>query len=263
MTPRRPLALRVGAVLLGAVLLACQPSPASVELTVYGAASLTDALAVVETAYEAANPGINLLVATDSSATLRTQIEEGAPVDVFLSADTDHPAALVGAGLAPSIVTYARNTLALVVPLANPAQIGTAVDIARPGVQMIAAGPEVPVTAYARRVVSNLAALPRYPPNFVNAYVANVVSEEENVRALLARIELNEGDGGFVYRTDALASDLVTAVPIPAEANVTAAYGACVLAGSGHTSQARAFLDWLAGPEGFDILADFGFVVAP
>jgi molybdate transport system substrate-binding protein len=239
-------------------------APASVEpfeLTVFGAASLTDALAEIESVYEAERPGANLVIATDSSAALRTQIEEGAPADVFLSADSAHPAALAEAGLASSDpVRYAGNSLALVVPGGNPAGIESPVDLATPGVLVIAAGPEVPITAYTAEVVANLAALPGYPANFAEAYAANVASEEENVRAVLNRIELNEGDAGFVYETDALASDAVTVVDIPEEANTAATYAGCVIAASEHLAEAEAFLAWLTGPDGQSILAEFGFV---
>jgi molybdate transport system substrate-binding protein len=270
---------RLTTLVLALALAACSPSAsaspstsaeptatpeASVEafdLTIFGAASLTDALAEIETTYEAATPGANLVISTESSATLRTQIEEGAPADVFLSADTSNPDALAEAGLtAGDPVPYAGNSLALVVPDANEAGISSPADLATAGVQIIAAGPEVPITGYAAEVVATLAELPDYPAGFADAYAANVVSEEENVRGVLNRIELNEGDAGFVYQTDALGSSEVTAIEIPEAANTHATYAGCVIAGSAHEAQAEAFLAWLTGPDGQAILADFGFV---
>jgi molybdate transport system substrate-binding protein len=239
-------------------------APASAEpfeLTIFGAASLTDALAEIESVYEVERRGANLVIATDSSAALRTQIEEGAPADVFLSADTGNPDALAEAGLTSGDpVRYAGNSLTLVVPVGNPAGIESPADLATPGVLIIAAGPEVPITAYATEVVANLAALPGYPAGFAEAYAANVASEEENVRAVLNRIELNEGDAAFVYQTDALASDAVEVVDIPEEANTAATYAGCVVAASDQLGEAEAFLDWLTGPRGQALLADFGFV---
>jgi molybdate transport system substrate-binding protein len=232
----------------------------SFELTIFGAASLTDALTEIESVYESERPGADLVIATDSSAALRTQIEEGAPADVFLSADTGNPDELAEAGLSGEPIRYAGNSLALVVPVGNPAGIQTPADLATPGVLIIAAGPEVPITAYATEVVANLAALPGYPAGFAEAYAANVASEEENVRAVLNRIELNEGDAAFVYQTDALASDAVEVVDIPEEANTAATYAGCVVAASDQLGEAEAFLDWLTGPRGQALLADFGFV---
>jgi molybdate transport system substrate-binding protein len=237
------------------------PSIEPFELTIFGAASLADALAEIESVYEAEKPGADLVIATDSSAALRTQIEEGAPADVFLSADTGNPDALAEAGLTSGDpVRYAGNSLALVVPVGNPAGIESPADLATPGVLIIAAGPEVPITAYATEVVANLAALPGYPAGFAEAVAANVASEEENVRAVLNRIELNEGDAAFVYQTDALASDAVAVVDIPTEANTAATYAGCTIAASEELAEAEAFLAWLIGPEGQAILGDFGFV---
>jgi molybdate transport system substrate-binding protein len=249
------------AVLAACFAFAACGSPADTELTVFAAASLTDVLVEVETAYENGNPGIDLVIATDSSAGLRTQIEEGAPADIFLSADTASPEGLAEAGLTEGDpVDFAGNSLALVVPSANQAGIQSPADLATDGVQVIAAGPEVPITEYVAEVIANLAALPDYPDGFAEAYAANVVSEEENVRAVLGKIELNEGDAGFVYQTDALASDDVAAIEIPEEANTNALYAGCVIADSDHLEQAEAFLAWLAGAEGQAILGEFGFV---
>ena len=248
----------VGVALL---LAACQPTVAeTVELTTFGAASLSDVLATIEEEYEADAPGIDLVIATDSSTALRTQIEEGAPADVFLSADTANPAALVEGELAREAVEFAANTIALVVPVENPAGIESPADLATAGAQIIAAGPEVPITGYVTEVVANLAAMPDYPAAFADAYAANVVSQEDNVSGVLAKIELGEGDAGFVYQTDARASSEVLLIPIPEEANVHAVYAGCVTADSRHGPEATAFLDWLAGPEGQSILAEYGFV---
>lgn len=233
----------------------------TVELTVYGAASLKEALAAVETAYEVAIPGIALTIATDSSATLRTQIEQGAPADLFLSADEQNPQALVDAGLTDgAAVDFASNTLVIVVPLDNPAGIATPADLARPGVKIVAAGDEVPISGYARQLVDRLAALDGYPADFASAYAANVVSKEENVKAVVAKVELGEADAAIAYVTDAAASaGRVAAIAIPPGANVAATYAGVVVKASPHTAAAHAFLDWLAGPEGPAILATFEF----
>lgn len=238
--------------------------PGPVELTVYGAASLREPLAAIETAYEAATPGTRLTIATDSSATLRTQIEQGAPADLFLSADERNPRALVDGGLVDGgAVDFAGTALAIVVPPDNPAGLVTPADLARPGVKIVAAGDEVPITGYAEQLLANLAGLPGYPPGFVAACAANVVSREENVKAVLAKVELGEADAAVVYATDARSSARVRVVEIPVAANVAARYAGVVLKGSAHVAEAHALLDWLTGPTGSGILASFGFEAGP
>jgi molybdate transport system substrate-binding protein len=236
----------------------------ALELTVYAAASLKGALETATTAYAGAVPGVTITLATDSSATLRTQIEQGAPADVFLSADESNPKRLVDAGLADgAAVAFAGNTLVVIVPSANPAGIATAADLAGDGVKIIAAGAEVPISKYAAQAVTNLSKQPGYPAGFVAAYGANVVSREDNVKAVVAKIELGEGDAAIVYATDAKASTRVGTVEIPAVANVPATYAGVVLKDSTHVDAARAFLAWLAGPGGQAVLTTFGFQPPP
>ena len=235
------------------------PSVAPAALTIFAAASLRDAIdAAVET-YEAANPGTTLVVATDSSAALATQIEQGAPADLFLSADLKNPQRLVEQGLTDgAAVPIAGNTLVVVVH-GDDNQITSPVQLADPGVDIIAAGDDVPITAYATQVVDNLAREPGYPADFAAAYQRNIVSREDNAQAIIAKLGLGEGAAAIVYATDAKASTTLVAIEIPPSANVTATYAGVVVRASGHPDAARAFLTWLAGPDGQAILAEFGF----
>jgi len=235
-------------------------SATSVELTVDAAASLKDAIAAIATAYATAAPGTTLTVSTDSSATLRTQIEQGAPADLFLSADAKNPQVLVDAGLtAGGIIAFASNRLTIVVPPDDPAGISTPADLARRGVKIVAAGYEVPITKYATQAVKNLGGLPGYPHDYAAAYAANVVSREDNVRSVVAKIELGEGDAGIVYLTDAAASNAIKTIELPPVANVVAMYAGVVVRSSAHRHEAKVFLDWLVGSGGQAILASFGF----
>ncbi len=253
-----------GLLLVALVAVGCTTSSGAndgVELTVYGAASLKGALESVRTAYSVAEPGVTLTIATDASSTLRTQIEQGAPADVFLSADESNPAALVDAGLTDgAAVDFAGNSLVVIVPTGNPASITTASDLARPGVKVIAAGDDVPIARYAAQVVANIAAVPSAPVGFATSYEANVVSREQNVKAVVAKIELGEGDAAIVYATDARASSKVETIALPAGVDVRATYAGVVVRSSDDVAAAHAFLDWLAGPAGAAVLADFGFV---
>ena len=236
------------------------PSAEPVELTIYGAASLKGALEAAKAAYETAYPGTTVTLSTGSSAALETQIEQGAPADVFLSADTTNPKKLVDAGLADgAAVTFAGNALTVIVPTANPADITSPRDLARSGVKVIAAGDEVPITKYATQLVDNLAKEAGYPADFAAKYIANIASKEEDVKSVVAKIEIGEGDAGIVYVTDAKASTKVTTIDVPPSANVPATYAGVVVKASKNAAAAKAFLDWFAGPDGQAILSSFGF----
>jgi molybdate transport system substrate-binding protein len=130
-------------------------------------------------------------------------------------------------------------------------------------VRVVAAGEEVPITGYATELVENLAREPGYPADFAAAYAANIVTREDNVKAVVAKIELGEGDAGVVYVTDAAASDAVSIVDVPTTADVAATYAGVVVKATRQPDAARAFLAWLAGPDGQAILSEFGFLPPP
>ena len=239
-------------------------SAAGGDLTIFAAASLKNMLAEAETAYEAANPGTDLTISTDSSAALETQIEQGAPADVFLSADTTNPQKLVDGGFASGeAIPFAGNELIVIVPTDNPAGIQSPADLAKDGLRVIAAGDEVPITKYATELVQNLAQQPDAAAGFAAAYAANVASKEDNVSAIVSKIELGEGDAGIVYVTDAAASDEVMPIDVPDAANVPATYAGVVVGESPNHDAAVAFLDWLTGPDGQEVLSSFGFLPPP
>jgi molybdate transport system substrate-binding protein len=228
---------------------------------VFAAASLTRVLQAADPAFESSHPGVTLTVSPGASSALRVQIEQGAPADVFLSADTVNAEALVSDGLASGpAIPFAGNELTMIVPVANPAHLTSPADLARPGIRIVAAGPQVPITKYAGQVVGRLAEQPGYGPDFAARYAANVVSHEDDVSAVVAKVALGEGNAAIVYETDARSSSQVRAIPIPAAANVPATYAGVVVASSAHVADARTFLDWLAGPGGQAILAQFGFL---
>jgi len=248
------------AVLAGCGLAATTRAPA---LIVVAAASLRDAGSAEADAYQR-RTGVPVLFSADSSAALRAQIEQGAEVDVFLSADTRNPEALAAAGRTDGdVVPFAGNRLAIVVPAGNPAGIASPFDLGRPGLKVIAAGDLVPISDYAARLIEALAGLPAAPPGLADGYAANVVSHEDSVSAVLSKIELGEGDAGIVYATDAAASSRVITLEIPAEADVVATYAGVVPDTAGWPEGGHAFLDWIVAPDGQAILARFGFLPAP
>jgi len=229
------------------------------DLTIYGAASLKGVLEKAQPAYEAAFPGTTLTISTDSSAALETQIEQG-PRRVFLSADTANPQS--SSTRAPPMGTPSSSQQRADDHRAadNPAGIQSPVDSPGPGVKVIAAGDEVPITKYASKLIANLASEAGYPADFAAGYAANVVSKEDNVKAVVAKVELGEGDAGIVYVTDAAASSAVATIDVPDAANVPATYAGVVVKASPNLAAGRAFLTWFAGSGGRAILAGFGFL---
>jgi molybdate transport system substrate-binding protein len=238
------------------------PAPGGpAELQVYAASSLKNVLVKLAEAYETANPGITLAVSTDASSALETKIEQGAPADVFLSADTKNPQKLVDGGFAAGDVRiFAGNQLAIITPADNPKGITAPLGLAKAGVKIIAAADGVPITTYTTQLLDGLAKLETYPDDFAARYAANVVSKEDNVGGIVAKVALGEGDAGVVYLTDAKAAKDVTVIAIPSEFNVAASYGAVAVKDAAHAAAADAFLAWLTSPEAQAILASFGFL---
>jgi molybdate transport system substrate-binding protein len=238
--------------------------PPVVTLTVFAASSLKGALDAAALAYEAYLPEVAITIATDSSAALATQIEQGAPADVFLSADTTNPVRLVAGGFADGNPrSFAGNALVIIVAPDNPGVVATPFDLAKAGLKVIAAGDDVPITKYATQLVKNLAALPGAPPSFEAAYAANVVSREDNVKAVVAKIELGEGDAAIAYGTDARTARDIATIDIPPASNVSVIYAGVVVKASPNRPYAHDFLAWLAAGDGRTILEAFGFLPAP
>jgi molybdate transport system substrate-binding protein len=241
---------------------AARSASATPSLTIYGASSLKAALPKVKSAYESARPGTTVTISTDSSTALETKIEQGAAADVFLAADMTNPQKLVDKGLAEGSVTpFAGNALTVIVPIGNPAAIASPVDLAKPGVRVIAAADSVPVTKYAADLVANLAQQPGYDADFATRYAANVVTKEDNVAAVVSKIELGEGDAAIVYVTDARGSAKVKEIAVPPGANVSASYGAVVIKAA-NVQAGQTLLRWLTGRDGQAILGSFGFLPA-
>ena len=246
---------RVLALLGVAALVGCQGATSD-ELTVYAAASLTDAFEELGAAY-ADETGVSVVLSFDASSALRTQITEGAPADVFASADLANVQALADEGLTdgdPAV--FARNALTIVTP-ADGDGADDWTDLATPGLRIVAAGEDVPITGYADELVANLAAHTDAPSGFADAYAANIVSREDNVRAVLTKIELGEGDAAIVYETDAASSDAVSVIAVPEDANVLAEYAVVTVANA--APGAADFAAWLLEETAQEILVSHGF----
>ena len=226
-------------------------------LRVFAAASLTDAFGEMAAAFEGLFPGTRVELAFAGSHVLRMQIEQGAPADVFASADPRHMESLAQAGLVAGQRYLAGNELVVIVPTGNPAGIESFADLAGAD-RLVIGSANVPVGAYAREVLRRAGEAERFH-DFERTVMGRVVSEESNVRLVRAKVELGEADAAIVYRSDALTGRVRT-VGIPSEYNVRARYLLGVVAGARNTGAAERWGEFAASPQGLRILARHGFL---
>jgi molybdate transport system substrate-binding protein len=231
-------------------------------LTVYAAASLTEAFTEMGTAFEASHPGVTVSLNFGGSQNLRTQIEQGAPVDVFASANQKEIDALVSQDLVrqSTVKVFLTNRLVVILPKDNPAGISSLEDLSQPGLKLVLAAEEVPAGSYARQALENLAV--RFGAHYRQQVLANVVSNEDNIRQVLTKVQLGEADAGIVYVSDAVAVPELLQVEIPADANVIAEYPITALAGSEVPELANEFVDYVLSPAGQATLEKWGFTPA-
>ena len=242
---------------LGMVIAACGGSrpenstasePAG-ELLVSAAASLTDAFGDVEAAFEAAQPEVDVVLNLGGSSSLREQILEGAPVDIFASANASNMERVVDGGLvygAPRV--FARNVLQVAVPSGNPAGIAGLQDFDREELLIGLCAEAVPCGAFAREALENA------------EVIAAIDTNEPDVRALLTKIEAGELDAGITYVTDvASTGGSVEGVDITAGFNVVAEYPIASLADAPNAGAAAAFIAFVVSDEGRAILDSHGF----
>jgi len=220
------------------------PRAHAAQLTVYAAASLTDAFPKLDPTQKYSFGGSN---------TLAAQITLGAPADVFASANTTLPAQLYAKGLCSKPVVFTRNRLVIVVPKANPSNIHGIYDLTKKGIKLDIAGSGVPVGSYTLQILKNM--------NLTTAVLANVVSKETDVREVLAKVALGEADAGFVYSTDAkTVPGKVIALKVPAWAQPKVQYGACIVSRSQNKVAAQAFINKLVSKAGQTTLISYGFL---
>lgn len=238
------------------------PAPAPHTLTVFAAASLQEAFTALGDTLEHQRPGLKVVFNFSGSQTLALQIQQGAPADVFASAD-DHWMSLVkdSGHVSGTPRVFAHNQLVVIVPVSNPGHVDRLSDLGRPGLKLVLAAEGVPAGKYARTVMANLARLPGFGRDFATRVNANIVSNEENVKSVVTKVRLREADAGVVYGTDItpdVAEDVRT-LGIPPEANVTADYPIAVLTHAPDSADARAFVDLVLSAKGQRVLASRGF----
>jgi molybdate transport system substrate-binding protein len=243
------LALVAGLAALASTAFAASGTPrrAHAQITVFAAASLTDVFPKIDPA-----PRYSFA----ASNTLAQQIKLGAPADVFASADLLNPQSLYAGGQCGKPTVFATNKLVVVYPKSNPGNVKTVFDLRRPGVKVVIARQGVPVGSYTRQILRNL--------GLTSAIMANVVSQEADVRSVLAKVALGEADAGFVYVTDAATvKNQVNVIKLPAWAQPPVRYGICIVSSSKNKADAQAFVNKVLGPTGRTQLVAAGFGVPP
>ncbi len=268
--------LAVAAFFAATLLLACSSSnstdngatdgggtPLKGSITVFAAASLTESFTELGQAFKTANPGVDVKFNFAGSSALRTQLEQGAPADVFASANPDQMDAAVQSNVIegePQI--FVHNSLVIITPKDNPAGIESPADLKKSGLKLVLADPQVPVGNYAREMLQNLEQSPDYGAGFSDAVLANLVSNEANVKDVVAKVELGEADAGVVYGTDVtqeVAPDLKV-IQIPDQYNVIADYPIAATSDAKNPTVAKAFVDFVLSSDGQAIMQKYNFV---
>ncbi len=243
-----------------ATMLQTQP----VELTISAASSLTDPFTQIGKQFEATNPGVKVVFNFAGSDKLAQQINEGAPVDIFASANKTQMANVISGGrvISGTQQIFARNRLVVIYPKTNRAGIKTLSDLARPGLKIVLANPSVPIGSYSLNFLGKASLLPEYTNSYSQSVIANVVSYEENVRAVLGKVALDEADAGIVYTTDITkesAQNLAT-IEIPDALNTIASYPIATIRDRPNVAVAQRFMAYVLSAEGQQTLAQYGFI---
>lgn len=235
------------------------PKPRNVSLQVFAAASLSDAFIDIAAVFEEEWPNVDIQFHFAGSQQLAQQLRLGAPADVFASANKSQMDLVVQSGIiAPGTSTpFAHNQLSVIIPVDNPANVQTLEELSRPGLLIVLADEAVPIGQYSRTMLEN--ASRAFYASFRQDVLDNVVSYEQNVRAVLTKVALGEADAGVVYLSNLVDESTVTSLLIPPGINTEATYPIAQLLESKHPQVARAFISFVCSEEGQRILEQYGF----
>jgi molybdate transport system substrate-binding protein len=228
-------------------------------LTVFAASSLTDAFGELKANFEEEHPGTEVKLNFAGSSTLLTQLEQGAPADVFASADEAKMDAAVSDGLAEAPQTFARNRLTVIVPAGNLAGIASYRDLAKAGITLVLAQDEVPVAQYAKESLTKANAV--YGSDFSERVLSNVASREADVKAAANRVAVGDADATIVYASDATLDlrERVEVIEIPEELNVVASYPIAFTEDAQSPELAQGWVDLVLSDEGQRVMEKWGF----
>jgi len=250
------------------LLVSCAPRPASepVTLNIFAAASLSESFDEIGKLFESSYPGVTVAFNFANSQQLAQQIIEGAPVDVFASANARQMDEVIEAGWIEegSQQIFATNSLVVVLPQDNPAVLDELGDLTRPGLKLVFAAQEVPVGQYSLDFLDKASANPAFGLTYRDDVLKNVVSYEDNVKAVLTKVVLGEADAGIVYASDISGANTASVIrlEIPEALNVIAAYPIAPVIESKSPDLAQAFIELVTSPEGQAILEKYHFTPA-
>lgn len=234
---------------------------ATQTLTVFAATSLTDVFEALRDEFLQVNADLDILLNFSSSSTLAAQLNQGAPADVFASANERQMELVVDGGFVDEddVQIFAHNQLVLITPGDNPADLDSIRDLAGEGILLVLAAEGTPIRGYTDDMFTSHGA--EYGAEFVDDVYLNLVSEESNVRQVVTRVALGEADAGIVYRSDVIgaAGGQLQAIEIEAAHNQLASYPIAVLAESGNATLATGFVEFVLSKAARSILAEFGF----
>jgi molybdate transport system substrate-binding protein len=236
----------------------------STKLTVFAAMSLTDAFNKTAQAFEANNSGVTISFNYAAAQVLATQLQQGASADIFASADLTHMNSVKDAGLMnnSSITIFAENKLAIIVPTANPANITSLADLAKPGIKLDIVNSSAPCGMYTLQMLAQASNNSTYGSGFKNSVLANVVSEETMANDAVAKVAIGQVDAALVYKSDVPTAyqSKVETITIPDSVNVLGPYPIGVLSGSQNAQLAQSFVNYVMSPDGQAILQSYGFI---
>ena len=255
-----PLAVQTGAAAQAPTVLPAE----LIDINVFAAASLAEPFGEIGKMFEANNPGVTVVLNFAGSQQLAQQINEGAPADVFASANNKQMDVVIEAGgvVSGTQQTFVKNRLAVIFPLDNPAGLKELKDLAKPGLKVVLAAEDVPVGQYSLAFLDKAIADPTFNETFKDDVLSNVVSYEDSVKVVLAKVALGEADAGIVYTSDISGKDAskVGRLDIPDALNVIATYPIATVKDTQQPEMAQAFIDLVLSRDGQDILAKYNFV---
>ena len=234
------------------------------ELTIYAAASLAEAFTRLGEVFESSHPNVEVVISFAGSQQIAQQLSQGAPGDLFASANAKQMENVISAGrvMSGADQELIQNQLMIILPGDNPGNIAGVRDLIKPGLRLILADKSTPVGLYSQKMLERANQQIGFGEDYKEKVLDNVVSYEENVRAVLTKITLGEADAGIVYVSDAAGAqgEDIRMIPIPEEINVTASYYIAPLRDSSEKDLGLDFIALVLSPEGQDILNGYGFM---
>jgi molybdate transport system substrate-binding protein len=238
---------------------------APITLNVFAAASLLDAFKTEAQAFQKAHTNVSVNFNFGGSNTLAQQITNGAPADVFASANTTQMSVVVMGGQVDqaTVQNFARNKLVIITPKANPGKVTQPQDLAKSGLKIVLGAKGVPVGDYATQFLAKASKDPSYGAAYQANVTKNVVSYETDVKAVLTKVQLNEADAGIVYTTDAAtAASALNQITVPDTLNVIATYPIAPIKASKQLATAQQFIAYILSSDGQATLEKYGFLPA-